>query len=97
MMNLRRTAGTATSGPCVSAAPGALILGGAHGSLAIARSLGRHGISIFFLTHDHPIAKFSRYTGRHGSWRAGATITRHATFNALESEDIAGRIDDSRV
>ncbi len=54
--------------PPASAAPGALILGGAHGSLAVARSLGRRGIPVFFLTHDHPIAKFSRYATHHHSW-----------------------------
>ena len=36
--------------------PGALIIGGAHGSLAVARSLGRKGIPVWFVTHDHPIA-----------------------------------------
>ena len=49
-------------------ATGALILGGAHGSLAVARSLGRRGIPVWFLTHDHPIASLSRYTKRSFSW-----------------------------
>jgi predicted ATP-grasp superfamily ATP-dependent carboligase len=49
-------------------APGALILGGAHGSLAIARSLGRHGIPVWFATHDHPLPKYSRYTRRSFGW-----------------------------
>src|SRR3974390_1002198 len=40
---------------------GAVILGGAHGSLAVARSLGRHGVPVWFVTHDHPIAKYSRF------------------------------------
>jgi D-aspartate ligase len=48
--------------------PGVLILGGAHGSLAIARSLGRRGIDVWFATHDHPIAKYSRYTKRAVAW-----------------------------
>lgn len=47
---------------------GAVILGGAHGSLAVARSLGRRGIPVCFITHDHPIARFSRYTGRNLTW-----------------------------
>jgi D-aspartate ligase len=47
---------------------GALILGGAHGSLAVARSLGRRGIPVWFVTHDHPIAKYSRYVGRSFDW-----------------------------
>ncbi|MBV9970800.1 MAG: ATP-grasp domain-containing protein [Xanthobacteraceae bacterium] len=48
--------------------PGALIVGGAHGSLAMARSLGRKGIPVWFLTHDHPIASYSRYVLRRGAW-----------------------------
>jgi D-aspartate ligase len=43
-------------------------VGGAHGSLGLARSLGRRGISVWFLTSDHPIAKYSRYTSRGFSW-----------------------------
>src|ERR1700722_9401902 len=52
-------------------AAGALIVGGAHGSLALARSLGRRGIPVAFLTGDHPIASYSRYTSRSFAW-AGA-------------------------
>ena len=48
--------------------PGAVILGGAHGSLAVARSLGRHGIPVWFVTHDHPIARYSRYTKKSLAW-----------------------------
>jgi D-aspartate ligase len=51
-----------------TAALGALIVGGAHGSLAIARSLGRRGIPVWFLTHDHPLARFSRYVSRTLHW-----------------------------
>jgi D-aspartate ligase len=63
-MNIHAPAPAATSTMPRGAAPGALILGGAHGSLAVARSLGRHGIKVCFLTDDHPIAQFSRYAGR---------------------------------
>jgi D-aspartate ligase len=52
----------------VGEAGGALILGGAHGSLAVARSLGRRGIPVWFVTHDHPIAKYSRYVVRSFDW-----------------------------
>jgi predicted ATP-grasp superfamily ATP-dependent carboligase len=51
-----------------SSTAGALILGGAHGSLAVARSLGRRGIDVWFATHDHPITKYSRYTKRGIEW-----------------------------
>jgi len=49
-------------------AEGAVILGGAHGSLAVARSLGRRGIPVWFITHDHPIARYSRYVVRSFEW-----------------------------
>ncbi|HEY7688473.1 MAG TPA: ATP-grasp domain-containing protein [Dongiaceae bacterium] len=54
--------------PAASAVPGALVLGGAHGSLAVARSLGRRGIPVWHLTHDHQLARFSRYVARCESW-----------------------------
>ena len=60
--------GRSASANSINKAPGALVLGGAHGSLAIARSLGRRGIDVWFATHDHPIAKFSRYTKRGIAW-----------------------------
>ncbi len=58
---IRATASTASR--C-----GALLLGGAHGSLSIARSLGRRGIPIWFVTDEHLIPKYSRYTLRTVSW-----------------------------
>src|SRR6185312_1463137 len=50
-----------------AATPTALILGGAHGSLAIARSLGRRGIDVALLT-DHHLAGFSRFVQRKFTW-----------------------------
>jgi D-aspartate ligase len=48
---------------------GAIVLGGDCGSLSIARSLGRRGIPVCFITdNSNPIAKFSRYTDRSLSW-----------------------------
>ena len=41
-------------------AVGAVILGGAHGSLAVARSLGRRGVPVVHVNHDHPIAGLPR-------------------------------------
>lgn len=65
----------ATSGPRLTrqtaaarGPAGALVFGGAHGSLAVVRSLGRNGIPVWVLIHDHPIARFSRYVSRHISW-----------------------------
>lgn len=54
--------------PAAAAACGALVVGGAHGSLAVARSLGRHGIPVWYLTHDHPLARFSRYVTHSERW-----------------------------
>lgn len=48
--------------------PGALILGGAHGSLEIARSLGRRGIPVWLVTSDNPLPTLSHYVGRNLSW-----------------------------
>jgi D-aspartate ligase len=47
--------------------PGALIVNGAHVSLGLARSLGRHGIPVWLLA-DHPLPKFSRFVQRSFSW-----------------------------
>jgi len=51
---------------------GALVVGGAHGSLGVVRSLGRRSIPVWFLTHDHPIARFSRYARSSFKWRGPA-------------------------
>jgi D-aspartate ligase len=47
---------------------GAIVLGGAHGSLEIARSLGRRGIRVWLITDDNPLAKLSRYVERSLTW-----------------------------
>jgi D-aspartate ligase len=51
-----------------TSAKGAIVLGGAHGSLAIARSLGRRGIPVWLITADNPLASFSRYVERSFHW-----------------------------
>ncbi len=56
-----------------SAARGGLILGGAHGGLAMARSLGRHGIPVAFVTENHLITKFSRYVQFSTTWHGPAS------------------------
>jgi D-aspartate ligase len=47
---------------------GALILSGAHGSLEIARSLGRRGIPVWLVTSDNPLPTFSHFIRRNISW-----------------------------
>lgn len=43
---------------------GAVVIGGEHPGLAIARSLGPRGIPVFVIDDQHSISKFSRYTTR---------------------------------
>jgi D-aspartate ligase len=54
--------------PSRTSPKGAIVLGGAHGSLAIARSLGRRGIPVWLITADNPLASFSRYVTRSLHW-----------------------------
>ena len=51
---------------------GALVFGGAHGSLSVVRSLGRHGIPVWLLRRDHPIARLSRYASGSIPWKGPA-------------------------
>lgn len=50
-----------------AAVPGAVIVGGAHVSVAVARSLGRRGVPVWLLA-NHPLPKFSRYIRRRFDW-----------------------------
>jgi D-aspartate ligase len=43
---------------------GALVIGGDHSSLAIARSLGRIGIPVYMLEDQHSIATYSRFADK---------------------------------
>src|ERR1700722_10193233 len=63
-MTQRGESSTSRSG----AQNGAIVLGGAHGSLEIARSLGRRGIRVWLITDDNPLAKLSRYVERNLTW-----------------------------
>jgi D-aspartate ligase len=88
------SAGISAAGTRSAAAGGygAIILGGDCGSLGIARSLGRHGIPVCFVTdNSNPIAKFSRYTSRSLSW-AGSQ-QRDAVSDLIELADRHGMRD----
>ena len=50
--------------PSLSPAVGALVVGGDHPALAIARSLGRHGVPVYLITDQPCIASVSRYATR---------------------------------
>lgn len=41
--------------------PGVVIVGGAHGTLALARSLGALDVPVHYLTHDSPLPGWSRF------------------------------------
>src|SRR5271156_5887832 len=43
---------------------GAIIVGGEHPGLGIARSLGRRGVPICIIDDQHSISQFSRYVNR---------------------------------
>ena len=47
---------------------GAVILGGAHGTLALARSFGRRNIPVWLVSNDNPLPRWSRYVRRSLSW-----------------------------
>jgi predicted ATP-grasp superfamily ATP-dependent carboligase len=47
---------------------GVVLLGGAHGSLAMARSFGRLGIPVALVSDDHPLPKWSRHLQSHSTW-----------------------------
>ena len=51
-----RPALTAADGGDVEALTGALVVGGAHVSIAVARSLGRRGIPVWLLA-SHPLPR----------------------------------------
>ncbi len=55
--------------PARTSPKGAIVLGGAHGSLEIVRSLGRRGISVWLIIADNPLASLSRYVERTVRWR----------------------------
>lgn len=53
--------------PASSPAAGALVIGGAHVSIGVARSLGRRGVPVWLMA-NHPIPTYSRYVQRSFDW-----------------------------
>jgi D-aspartate ligase len=49
-------------------AAGALVIGGALGSLGVVRSLGRRGVPVWVLTGNHLIAGYSRFAKKSFAW-----------------------------
>jgi D-aspartate ligase len=68
---------------------GAILLGGAHGALALARNFGRNGIPVVLVTDDHPLPKFSRYVQRRFDWPgADSAQTPHWLVQLAEREGL---------
>ncbi len=49
-------------------APGVVVLGGAHGTLALARSLGAGGVRVHLVSNDTPLPGWSRRVGGTSRW-----------------------------
>jgi D-aspartate ligase len=47
---------------------GVVILGGAHGAMALARSLGRQNIPVWLISNDHPLPGWSRRVAKMIRW-----------------------------
>src|SRR5579871_712014 len=47
---------------------GVVLLGGAHGTLAMARSFGRLNIPVALVTNDHPLPRWSRFVRHQFDW-----------------------------
>jgi predicted ATP-grasp superfamily ATP-dependent carboligase len=47
---------------------GVVLLGGAHGALAMARSFGRLGIPVALVTNDHPLPRWSHFVRQQFDW-----------------------------
>src|SRR3954452_11807399 len=56
--------------------PGVVILGGAHGALAVGRCFGRQNIPVVLVTDDHPLPKFSRYVRHSYCWPSAEASDR---------------------
>jgi predicted ATP-grasp superfamily ATP-dependent carboligase len=66
---------------------GVVLLGGAHGALAMARSFGRLGVPVALITNDHPLPRWSHFVSRQFDWAgpdapdaAGALLTLAGTY-----------------
>jgi D-aspartate ligase len=68
------TSATAQKNELLSA--GVVVAGGSHGSLGIARSLGRRGMPVWVIANGSPIQKASRYVERSWAWQAQGSSTQ---------------------
>lgn len=68
------------------ARPGVLIMGGAVGSLAAARGLGRRGVTVWFLTAGSTLPGLSRYVARTLTWSGAHEATATDQLLALAKQ-----------
>ncbi|MGH6665026.1 MAG: hypothetical protein ACREB2_09000, partial [Pseudolabrys sp.] len=66
--------------------PGALIVGGAHVTIAVARSLGRRGIPVWLLA-NHPIPTYSRYVRRSFPWPGADNVNGLSSIIELAKQN----------
>ncbi len=57
-----------TDSPLSTAPGGVVIIGGAHGSLALARSLGAANVPVCYISNDTPLPGWSRHVRRSFGW-----------------------------
>lgn len=62
------SAETADPDAGLGAPAGVVVLGGAHGTLALARSLGRKGVPVWHVSNDTRLPTWSRYLAGHREW-----------------------------
>jgi D-aspartate ligase len=72
--------------------PGGLVIGGDYQGLAIARSLGRHGIPVCVIDDERSIARASRFVGSvvHVPELRSEASTLHALSQAISKHQLAG-------
>jgi len=69
---------------------GVVILGGAHGAMAFARSLGRQNIPVWMISNDHPLPGWSRHVTKMIRWcgpkdpRAAAALLELSERHGLD-------------
>ncbi len=83
---------SAASPPNAAPPPAALVLGGAHGGLAVVRSLARRGIAVSVLT-DHSLALFSRHVRGRFTWEGpGRGDALRRVLDLAAAERMAGAV-----
>jgi predicted ATP-grasp superfamily ATP-dependent carboligase len=60
------------AGSTKSSPKSVVILGGAHGSLALARSMGKAGVPVYYVSNDSPLAGWSRFAHPVSGWPGAA-------------------------